>query len=65
MTNVIDIHKFKAASFARDFIAEHGVKEFEEFQKFLRDYLELCEDAGLVPQEIIDRHGSIKEFKNG
>ena len=46
-------------------IAEHGVKEFEEFQKFLRDYLELCEDAGLVPQEIIDRHGSIKEFNNG
>ena len=56
MTNVIDIHKFKAVSFARDFIAEHGVEEFEEFQKFLRDYIELCEDAGLVPQEIGRAH---------
>ena len=65
ITNVIDINDFKAASFARDFIAKHGAKEFGEFQELLLDYLELCEDEGLVPQEIINEFGSIKEFRNG
>ena len=41
---------------ARDFIAEHGIEEFREFQEALRAYLELCEDAGLVPEDIMAKY---------
>lgn len=61
MNNVVDFYDYKASAIANDFIAEHGIEEFREFQKALRAYLEMCEDLGLVPQDIIDKFGSVRE----
>jgi hypothetical protein len=60
MANVIDLDQYRAETIARDFIAEHGEAEFLEFQKMIREYLSACEDLGLVPQDIIDRFGSVR-----
>lgn len=60
MSNVIDMDEYKASVIARDFIAENGEEAFREFQAMIRDYLAACEDLGLVPQDIIDRFGSVK-----
>jgi hypothetical protein len=56
MTNVIDITDYQVSAIARDFIAEHGIDEFREFQEALKAYLELCEDAGLVPDDIMAKY---------
>ena len=56
MTNIIDFDEYKASEIAREFIAEHGIEEFREFQEALKAYLELCEDAGLVPEDIMAKY---------
>lgn len=56
MANVIEMDEYKASKIAGEFIAEHGIEEFREFQKCLREYLELCEDAGLVPEDIMAKY---------
>ena len=55
MAKVIDIDEYRASIIARDIIAEEGIEGFRKFQEGLRAYLELCEDLGLVPDEILER----------
>lgn len=63
MDNVIDMDEFKATQFAKEFVAENGLDAFVDLQKDLRELLSLAEDLGLVPDEVIQKHGSIKNFK--
>lgn len=63
MATIIDMDKYKAVKFAQEFVAEKGEAEFIEFQKALREFLSMAEDMGLVPAEVLEKHGSIKNFK--
>ena len=58
MANVINMDEYKASIFARHFIAEHGIDEFREFQEELKVFLELCEDVGVVPENIMAKYSN-------
>lgn len=62
MANVTDINEYRALVIARKIIAEEGIEGFKKFQEGLVAYLELCEDLGLVPDDILEKYGSVKNL---
>ena len=43
--------KREALDFAVNFVSKNGMKEFKSFQKDLKEFLELAEELGLIPEE--------------
>lgn len=59
MSNVIDFEAYKAQQFAKEFIREHGIEEFEELQELIKDFLRFAEENGFVPDEISKKYEGV------